>query len=151
MIEFFRHWYECSTDTSDYIVLGITWVINLVILSIIYFFVIRPILYKKKYSHIKIDTKVRVLSKEKEVRSSTYYIKSGKVMVPVTTTNTYYYVYLKGDVIDKKIDDRYYYDTLLEGSMVKVKYKEVWQSLRFSSEDKWDLIGIEIKEIVSER
>ena len=146
-------WYKASFSLMDndwmgWLVLAFVWVANGLLIYLIYDLAVRPILYKTKYSVQKIDEHVEVVDKQYYTTTTTTYVNINKVMTPIIITSYHHDVTLKGDIIDKTIDNEHYYDKLKQGQKVKVFYREKYETFRFSPEDNWKFVGHKIEEIL---
>ena len=146
--DMFVEWYKSSTNLIDndwtgWVMLLLIWIVNIFIIFLIYTFCIRPILYQKKYSKTKID-KGKIVDKEYQTYVTTTYVQSGKTSIPIMTTHHNYYVYIKGDIVDQRVDCESWYNEFSSGESVKIEYKEIYEKLRFSINDDWEFIGNDV-------
>lgn len=147
MKESFQQYLKISTNYNDIPMFLIMVVVNLLILAGIYFIVIEPILYKKKYSSMKYDIGI-VTDRDNYATTSTHYVKTGKhSSVPVTTTTQHYDITIEGEIFNRTMDNFTYYKMLRIGDKVKITYVKMYKTFRFSAIDNWKFISNDIKNI----
>ena len=123
----------------------LSWICVFFISFILYLLIIRPIWYKTTYSKM-IYTNCKVTNKDHYTTTSTTFIKSGNVTVPIQHTHHHYEVKLKCDNLSIEKDDSSIYESVELGQMVKVGYKNSYISPRFY-EGKKEFDGIVVESV----
>lgn len=122
------------------------WLCNFILIYLVYLFILKPILFKTKYSNIKFD-KGLISGKKHETNTITTYQQIGKTSVPTTTTYHYYYLTVRGKDVSIKVDNKELYDKFNEKDKVSFSYKEKFETFRFSAEENWKKVDNVLEDI----
>lgn len=125
----------------------LSWILVGMISALAYFLMIRPVWYKTTYSELIYDNG-RVIEKNYYVTTTTTYVQSGKVVVPIINNTSHYDVTLQCTNVTIKKNNSEIYNKVALHDKVQITYKKKYISPRFyDGEEEFDGYSLESVEV----